>query len=71
VSYKISAVSERSDAVGEAVVVIKFKEILAQGRGASTDVIEASIKAYINAINRLVQIAEARGINLFPQCVPA
>ncbi len=69
VSYKISAVSERSDAVGEAVVVVKLKGVLAQGRGASTDVIEASIKAYLNAVNRLVQIAEARGINIFPQYV--
>ncbi len=35
------------------LVTLALGEISAQGRGASTDVIEASIKAYVNAINRL------------------
>ncbi|MBC7293118.1 MAG: 2-isopropylmalate synthase [Thermoleophilia bacterium] len=53
VSFRLQAVSEHSDALGEAVVVLKDGESTAQGRGASTDVIEASIKAYVNALNRL------------------
>ncbi|MEW5758617.1 MAG: 2-isopropylmalate synthase [Candidatus Omnitrophota bacterium] len=52
--YKISAVTHGKDAQGEVTLklTIKNKEIF--GRGSSTDVIEASIKAYLNAINKLV-----------------
>ena len=52
--YKIEAVSEGEDALGDARVVFrndKGREFL--GRGLSTDVIEASIKAYINAVNKM------------------
>jgi 2-isopropylmalate synthase len=61
-SYHVQAVSHRSDAVGEARITLALGNISAQGRGASTDVIEASIKAYVNAINRLHQIAAAKGV---------
>ena len=64
VSYKITAVSEKSDAVGEADIVLKTDKLVARGRGASTDVIEASIKAYVNAVNRLYQLAAAKGVTL-------
>jgi len=63
-SYKIDATSEKSDAIGEAHVSLKLNGLLTHGRGASTDIVEASIKAYINAVNRLYQLAEARGVNL-------
>jgi len=52
--YQISAVSEGEDALGDARVVIKSDrggKFL--GRGLSTDIIEASIKAYINAVNKM------------------
>lgn len=62
VSYKIDAASEKSDALGEAHVSLEIKGMVAHGRGASTDVIEASIKAYINAVNRIFQLSRARGI---------
>jgi len=54
VDYQISAVSEGEDAQGDARVVLKSgtgRTFL--GRGLSTDIIEASIKAYINAINKI------------------
>jgi len=63
-SYRVHAVSERSDAVGEARVLLSYKGLEAQGRGASTDVVEASIKAYINATNRLYQLAAVRGVDI-------
>ncbi|NLO57016.1 MAG: hypothetical protein GX108_08270, partial [Thermovirga sp.] len=50
--------------VGEAHITLALGEISAQGRGASTDVIEASIKAYVNAINRLYQVAAAKGVTI-------
>jgi 2-isopropylmalate synthase len=43
---------------------LSYKGLKAQGRGASTDVVEASIKAYINATNRLYQVAAARGVDI-------
>ncbi len=63
-TYRITAVSEKSDAIGEARITLRLGELTAQGRGASTDVIEASIKAYINAVNRLYQLAAAKGVSL-------
>jgi len=52
VSYEIRAVTEGTDALGEARVKIKSGESTFTGRGVSTDIIKASIKAYLNAINK-------------------
>lgn len=51
--YSIDAVTEGRDAQGEVSVKIRCGEKTAKGYGLSTDVIEASIKAYINAINNI------------------
>jgi 2-isopropylmalate synthase len=53
VDYKVSAVTRGKDALGEATLRVDFSGNVVNGRGASTDVIEASVLAYINAINRL------------------
>jgi 2-isopropylmalate synthase len=55
VDYVIEAVSEGKDAIGSVKVVVSSNGIEAMGRGISTDVIEASIKAYIDAMNRIVE----------------
>lgn len=52
--YSLRAVTEGKEALGEATVKIKGKEHFYVGRGVSTDVIEASAKAYIDALNRMV-----------------
>ncbi len=55
VEYSLQAVTGGKDALGEVTVKIKGENgFLVSGRGASTDIIEASAKAYINAINRLL-----------------
>ena len=52
--YQINAVSEGEDALGDARVLLKSDTGRTfRGRGLSTDIIEASIKAYINAINKI------------------
>jgi 2-isopropylmalate synthase len=52
--YQLSSITEGEDALGDALVIIKGDEDVAySGRGLSTDVIEASIQAYINAVNKL------------------
>lgn len=54
-SYAIRAVTEGQDALGEVTVRIRTDPAVDRrslGKGASTDIIEASILAYVNAINR-------------------
>ena len=53
-SYGLKAVTEGKDALGEVTVRVSHNGAFFTGRGVSTDVIEASVKAYINAINRAV-----------------
>jgi len=52
-SYSIRAVTGGKEALGEATVRIAEKGRTYIGRGVSTDIIEASAKAYVDAINRM------------------
>ena len=52
--YQINAVSEGEDALGDARVLLRGEKGGAfLGRGLSTDIIEASINAYVNAVNKI------------------
>ena len=53
-NYSIRAVTAGKEALGEATVKITENGRTYIGRGISTDIIEASAKAYIDAINRMV-----------------
>jgi 2-isopropylmalate synthase len=53
--YSIKSVSHGKDALGEVHVVLKQNDVSVQGRGISTDILEASAKAYLDAVNRLVE----------------
>ncbi len=52
--YDIQALTEGKDAIGEVIVKVYFSDIDKNilGRGTSTDIIEASAKAYLDAINK-------------------
>lgn len=51
--YSLRAVSQGKDALGEVSVKVDFGTgEFVSGKGASTDVIEASARAYLNAVNR-------------------
>jgi 2-isopropylmalate synthase len=53
--YSLRAVSQGKDALGEVTVKVNFgDDELVTGKGASTDVIEASARAYLNAVNRFL-----------------
>lgn len=53
--YQIQSVTEGEDALGDALVKIKDEEgNVFSGRGLSMDIIEASIHAYINAVNKMI-----------------
>ena len=50
--YRISAVSSGKDALGEVFLRVMFKGKSFTGRAIGTDVLKASIEAYINAVNK-------------------
>ncbi len=52
--YGIKSVTQGKDALGEVTIKVVIEGETVIGRGASTDIIEASAKAYINAINKFV-----------------
>lgn len=54
--YQLKAVTAGQDALGEATVRIGRDGKSFSGRGLSTDVIEASARAYVNAINKMLEI---------------
>ncbi len=58
VEFNIRSTSQGQDAVGEVTVRLTFGDPSYQvvGRGASTDIIEASARAFISAINRQILI---------------
>ena len=53
--YSLRAVSQGQDALGEVTVKVDFGDgNIITGKGASTDVIEASARAYLNSVNRFL-----------------
>lgn len=61
--YNIKAVTSGKDALGEVNIRVRSQEgRIVSGRGSSTDIIEASIKAYLNVINKLVYWSKKRKI---------
>jgi 2-isopropylmalate synthase len=56
--YVVNAITGGSDAQGEVTVQLKYNGHSVVGRGAHPDVLVASAKAYINALNRLEFLQE-------------
>jgi len=52
INYSLQAIDGGEDAQGEVTVTVKFGENLVGGRGVSTDIIEASVLGYLQAVNR-------------------
>jgi 2-isopropylmalate synthase len=57
VDFKVSAVTGGGDALGDVVVQLEQGGQKASGRGVATDVVEASARAYLNTVNKLVRLA--------------
>ena len=57
--FSVKSVTEGIDAIGEVLIRIESGGITYTGRGADTDIIVASAKAYINALNRLLAARKA------------
>jgi 2-isopropylmalate synthase len=58
--YEIRAVTSGTEAMGEVAVQLSSQGRNVTGRGASTDVIEASAKAYIDGLNKLAHVGRLR-----------
>jgi len=58
--YKIAAVTSGKDALGEVNIRVKNNGSYFIGHGVSTDIIEASIKAYLNVANRVYQTLQSK-----------
>ena len=52
--FQIQSVTEGKEAMGSALVKLRANGKLYSGNGISTDIISASIRAYINAVNKIV-----------------
>ncbi|HOD93662.1 MAG TPA: 2-isopropylmalate synthase [Clostridia bacterium] len=55
INYSIHSVSDGNDALGEVTVKLQSKDVIVTGRGLSTNIIESSIMAYINGINKILE----------------
>ena len=58
--YSVNAITGGTDAQGEVTIRIQDGELSAVGRGSDPDIIVASAKAYINALNRLARKEEKK-----------
>jgi len=52
-SYQVRSVTSGRDAQGEVLVRVRWDDQMFMGRGVSTDIIEASAKAYIHGLNEV------------------
>ncbi|MGH2732118.1 MAG: 2-isopropylmalate synthase [Actinomycetota bacterium] len=56
VSFNVGAVTAGTDAVGEVTVQVELDGRRFTGRGVSTDIVEGSARAYLNAVNRALAV---------------
>jgi len=54
--FSIGGITEGTDAIGDATIRIEKDGRIYTGRGSDTDIIVASAKAYVNALNKLITI---------------
>jgi len=58
ISYSVNSISQGKDAMGEVLLQIESNGIYYVGKATSTDVVEASAKAYLKAVNRAISNGE-------------
>ncbi|MBE6811743.1 MAG: hypothetical protein E7523_02545 [Ruminococcaceae bacterium] len=52
--FRIRSITEGRDSVGNAIIRLRANGKLYSGNGISTDIVGASIRAYLNALNKIV-----------------
>ena len=59
--FAVKAITRGIDAIGEVTVRVTADDgMIYTGRGADNDIIVSSAKAYVNAINRMIQTSRSR-----------
>ncbi|MBR6426476.1 MAG: hypothetical protein IKS28_01485, partial [Clostridia bacterium] len=58
--FQIQAVTEGRESLGSALVKLRSNGNLYSGNGLSTDIVGASIRAYIDALNKIIWMEEKR-----------
>ncbi len=51
--YSVNNITSGTDSQGEVTVRLKYKGTIVNGQGADTDIVLASAKAYVNALNKI------------------
>ena len=62
-NYNLRAVTHGMDALGEVSIKITHEDKIIIGRGVSTDIVEASVKAYLDSINKLINLQANKNNN--------
>ena len=57
-NFQVSSVTSGGDALGAVAVQLATEGREVTGRGVATDVVEASARAYLNAVNKIVRMRE-------------
>jgi len=59
IDYTVHSISKGTDAVGEVFMKVDFGKVSFIGKGASTDVVDASARAYLDAVNKMANFKDA------------
>jgi len=54
--FNVSSVTGGVDALGDVIIQLESEGVKVSGRGVSTDVVEASARAYLSATNKVVRV---------------
>src|SRR3989442_8941138 len=54
--FNVSSVTGGVDALGDVIIQLEVDGVKVSGRGVSTDVVEASGRAYLNAVNKVMRV---------------
>ncbi len=53
IKFSVQSLTPETDAIGEVIVYLKSNKITVTGRGSHTDIVVASAKAYVDALNKI------------------
>jgi 2-isopropylmalate synthase len=56
IDFNVSSVTGGVDALGDVIIQVEADGMKVSGRGLSTDVVEASARAYLNAVNKVIRL---------------
>src|SRR3954463_9745899 len=68
--FNVSSVTGGVDALGDVIIQLEAEGVKVTGRGVSTDVVEASARAYLNAVNRVIRVRGRATVNRPTEATP-